>query len=246
MNDGRAGLPGDATAGAIASAVAAIQLLRVARGFNCVFWGIPLTLLLFFNAIRFPFWAAMPLPPYVLGVLVIYGGLILLHAAGRLTPRWAGLLRAGFAALFLHIYFAPFVCWWQRLPHVPFFLVNVICLFLCTMWLLLVINRLAGELACALDDTGFCLETEICGWSLILLLLLPFLAVFLFSLQAALRHQSDLHAELFQLVRLVPRWALALCLVPFALSMAVAWKAKERCLRRLRAGAAPPAEAKSA
>jgi hypothetical protein len=220
------------------------QLLRVARAFACIFWGIPLGLLLFFNALRFYFWSRIPLPPYVIGIVLVYIGTIYLYMAGRITPNWIKRVKRTLFVLFLHVYFAPFVYWWQRVPDNRFFTTNVLGLVFCSLWILLLINQLVGELARALGDRTFRVEASVCGWGVIVLLMVPFLLSVAYAFVAADRHEASLQGLLLFMYRNMPSWLTVLFLLPFTMTMACSWKAKESCLTRLKArgNVSPPAE----
>lgn len=214
--------------------VAAGHLLRLARAFSCVFWGILLGLLLFFNALRFHLWSFVPVPPYVVGVILVYVGAVLMYTTGKLTPRWSGRVRRLLVVLFLQVYFTPFVYWWQRQPTVNYYAVNLLGLLLSGLLVLLLTNQLAEEVALALHDPVFRVEAAVCGWAVILLLLLPFTAASVYAVAAAIRHGADLYSLLLFIGRKVPRGVGFVLILPFTMTMASAWKAKESCLRLLK------------
>ena len=207
-------------------------LLRLARGYACIFWGIPLTLLLYLHRVRLgsPSRGLLQLPGYVLGVVLIYWGLLLLYSVGEISPLWLRRVRRAIASVFLMVYFAPFVYWWQRLPYETFFLINILLLAVCAMWLLMLVNGTIEELAGLRGWHALRNLAEISAWSVIFLMVLPFLALFLTSLASTVRFNGNLFAELAALQRRVPLWAAALPLVPCAATMTAAWRGKEHCL----------------
>jgi hypothetical protein len=230
--------------------ISPVALLRAARGFSCLFWGIPLGLLLFSSrtvgfggAISIRAFSAIRLPTYILAVVVMYIGVIYLSRAGNLTRSWARYARKALFLLFLLMYFAPFFHWWDRMPHETFFTVNVLAFVFCTVWVLYVLNQLAGLAGVALDDDTFYIEAKLCGWSVVLLMLLPFAGIVIYALQASLRFKSSLYTEFSQVYRDLPPWMFPLFLLPFTLTMASTWKAKETCLRGLRRLTATAADA---
>jgi hypothetical protein len=206
--------------------------MRIARGFTGIFWGMLLGLLLFSKALRLQ-WNHIPIPSYILGVLLVFAGMLSLHTVSSLPGSWRRHVRMALVVLLLHAYFAPFVYWWQQIPDVSYFMLNVMILLFCSMWLLLLLNQLVLELSRALENNSLRMEAELCGWSVVFLLLLPYVFFVVYPTVAALRHDSSVFFELAQLIQRLPRWLLILSLLPFTLTMAVCWKTKEYCLSRL-------------
>ncbi len=212
--------------------VAPHDLMRIARGFTAVFWGLLLGLLLFSNAVSLH-WSRVPVPSYILGVVLIFVGMLTLHSVSPFTRSWRKHVRTSLLVLLLHVYFAPFVYWWQRVPDVSYFLLNVMMMLFCSMWLLLLLNQLVLELSHTLGNDSLQLEAELCGWSVVILLLIPYVFFVVYPLLAAVRYHSSVFVELVQLMHRLPRWVLIFSLLPFTLTLAVCWKTKEYCFRTL-------------
>jgi hypothetical protein len=106
----------------------------------------------------------------------------------------------------------------------------------CLVCLLLLVNRLAEEVARVLGDTTFVAESRLCGWAVILLMVMPLMLYIAYAVQASARYSTHLYTEVAGLTREVPRWVHALFLLPFTLTMAISWKAQERSQARLREG----------
>jgi hypothetical protein len=225
--------PDSSTLKAVTSdAVTPHDLMRIARGFTAVFWGMLLGLLLFSNAVSLH-WNRVPIPSYTLGVVLVFIGMLTLHTVTPFTRSWRKHVRTSLFVLLLHIYFAPFVYWWHRMPDVSYFLLNVMTLLFCSVWLLLLLNQLVLELSHTLDNDSLRLEAELCGWSVVILLLIPYVFFVVYPLLAAMRHHSSVFVELVQLMQRLPRWVLVFSLLPFTLTLAVCWKTKEHCFRTL-------------
>ncbi len=208
---------------------------RAMRGFSCVFWGIPLAILLFAGAIdvRLPFTARAP--AYVFGVFLVYCGVVYFQRAPLPGARWHSLVRELLFVLLIEVYLSPFVFWWKHMPHVPYYVANLIILMLCTAWGLFILNQLAGEIARLLHDRLLLVEAQVSAWLALALMLAPTGYALIQSATAA-RHFG---IALAPGEAIAPRygfgWLYAVGLVPFALTMMMAWKAKERCLRALQA-----------
>ena len=210
-------------------------LIRVARGFSCIFWGIPLSLLLFSGALDIRLFSFVRMPAYVFGIFVAYIGTVFLQRAGPLSDMWTRRVRQLLFLLLVEVYLAPFVYWWRQMPHVPYFTANMAALVICTTWVLFVINRLAGEVCKLLRDRTFLIETQVASWLAVVFMLTPVAYALYTALRAVLRPDGDFF---FVLER--PLWIYALALLPFTITMAVSWKMKERCLQVLKMSAKVP------
>jgi hypothetical protein len=209
-------------------------LVRVARGFSCIFWGIPLSLLLFSGALDIRLFLFVRIPAYVIGVFVAYIGTVFLQRAGALSDMWTRRVRQLLFLLVVEIYLSPFVYWWRRMPNVPYFSANMAALVICTTWSLFAVNRLAGEACRLLRDSAFLVETRVAGWLVVGFMLTPLAH----ALYTAIRAIVGPEGEFFVLE--LPLWIYALVLLPFTITMAVSWKIKERCLQVLKMSAKVP------
>jgi hypothetical protein len=216
-------------------------LIRAARGFSCIFWGIPLGLLLFSGALDVRVFPRLRMPAYVFGVFVIYCGLMFLQRTGPLSAHWARRVREAMFVLLIQVYLAPFVFWWKQMPHMPYYIANLLGLLLCTALGLFLVNLLAGELGRALHDRAFLVESRVSAWVSALFMLIPVLGSVLDSIHATLQFEAILNLDLAGSSFVLPRWVYALSLLPFTLTMAIAWKAKERCLLVLKTSYHVPA-----
>ena len=210
-------------------------LIRVARGFSCIFWGIPLSLLLFSGALDLRLFTFVRMPAYVVGIFLLYIGTVLLQRAGGLSDMWTRRVRQLLFLILVEVYLAPFVYWWRQMPHVTYFTANMAALVICTTWGLFAVNRLAGEVSKLLRDNTFFIETQIAGWLAVLFMLTPLVHALYTAIRAVLRPDGN-----FFFVLELPLWIYALTLLPFTITMAVAWKTKERCIQVLKMSAKVP------
>jgi len=214
-----------------------VQLVRVARGFSCLFWGLPATLFLLSGVVHLQAFAFIRLPPYVMGTLILFCGVIMFHRAGAVTPRWPGYVRQTIFLVILQVYFAPFYQWWNGMQYETFLLLNVAALLGCAIWALYLFNQLAGLLGIALGDDTFYIEARLCGLAVMALMLLPLLGAGLYGLLGWVRFDSSLYSELSHVRRQIQPWLYGLFLLPFVLTVATAWKAKQLAFRHLSRGA---------
>jgi hypothetical protein len=218
-----------------------MSLVRAARGFSCMFWGIPLGLLLFSShtagfsgAISIGLMKYFRLPAYTLAVLVMFFGAINLYRANIRTRSWPVLVRLLVVSILLQLYFAPFYHWWDRHPYEDLFMLNVIGLLLSTTWCLYLINQVAALAGLAGDEDTFYIEAKLCAWSVLVLMALPIGGSSAYAIVQTFRFDTSVFSELTQLSQGLHTWAYALLLLPFTLTMASCWKAKETCLLGLR------------
>ena len=213
----------------------ASAIVRAMRGFAFIFWGLPLTLLLYFRALDIRTMDGLRLPSYILGMGIIYVGFVLvLHCAVQ-SAHWKRYARHGLVSSFLLIYLGPFVYWYRYIPRVgAHYMINSLLLITCIIWLLFTINWLASELGHLVGDDSLKLESRLFGWSVGLMMLVPLLITFVFGYVMAVRYESSLITEIRVVRHDSPAWIQILFLLPISLTMMSAWKGKERCLQILR------------
>ena len=205
------------------------RLLRVSRGFSCLFWSLPLL------STAHALVLASFLPPrWLLGLqpvcfLPLICGLWLLRASGPLTPRWS--IRIGRISLLAltAIYLGPFVVWWTLVPLRLYFAVNTGLHYLVTIALLAALNGLAAECARGLGDAPLKREA-LAGLGMALLLSICTVGALMVLFQRAGLLAAGVPAVLSQLAQL-PGEARALFLLPYAMTAYVMWRAKETGFR---------------
>lgn len=204
-------------------------LLQVARGFTCMFWGIPASLLFMVGAVQLDFAFPFRLPTYFFGVLILYAGFFFLYRGAYSKPRWNRLAISGLLLSFAMVYFTPFFYWWKQSPFTPFFLLNMMALLAVCAGVLFTVNRLSAEIGRLLDDPVLWMEARMAAW-VSLLILVPILVVAIgFALQAGRWGDATWIADYLQQRRHPPTWIYLCFILPVALTMTSAWKAKERC-----------------
>lgn len=204
-------------------------LLQIARGFTCMFWGIPASLLFMVGAIQLDFAFPFRLPTYFFGVLILYTGFFFIYRGAPRLPQWNRLAIAGLLLSFGMVYFTPFFYWWKQSPFTPFFLLNMMALLMVCTGVLFTVNRLSAETGRLLDDPVLMTEARISAW-LALLVLIPMVVVSLgFAVHLQTGSDAGWIADYFQQRRQAPTWVYLCFILPVALTMTSAWKAKECC-----------------
>lgn len=204
---------------------------RAARGFSCIFWGILLCLLLYSGFLVIRTSTFRPTSPELPGLLLVVVGGFMLLSSGTLSVSWSHATRRVVVASLCVLAFAPFLEWWRRMPHLSMFSANVLALMLSILWLLIEIHRLAGETGKMTGNPTLRVESNLCLWSTVLLYGIPLIAIIARSSPSLFEMQAGNYV-LPVLLLSWPRWIHVAMLAPFLLAMAIAWEAKEVCLRQ--------------
>jgi uncharacterized membrane protein len=115
-----------------------------------------------------------------------------------------------------------------------YFIANMLCFALFAMWLLVLAAR-AAELAAEMMHYAFLIrEAQAAGWTILLLLVMPTLALFSAAFIAMLRYRTSLYVELLHLIRRMPLWIIVAGLIPISMTVTCTWKASRAGMRRLR------------
>lgn len=212
------------------------RLLRVARGFSCLFWSLPLL------SVAQAFALASFLPArWMFGLLLacflpLVGGLWMLRTGGDPTPQWGAKIGRVSRLTFVAIFLCPFPVWWRLAPAQLFFAVNAAVQYVVMIGLLAGLNRLAGEWARGLGDTPLRRESQ-AGWIMVLWLSGCTVGALAWLFHRAGVLEAGTPTVLAQLAEL-PSEARTLFLLPYAMTAYVMWRAKETGFRR--AGSAAP------
>ncbi len=206
----------------------------MARGFGRLFWGIPITLMLFIGLMVIHMHPSIRIPPYLIGSLLNAWGAVALLAAKPSFPSWSRTAKLLAASAFLQIYLAPFALWWRSAPHNLYLTLHVCGVVLATVALLFLCIRLSVKLATGLGLKHFALECRLCSLAVIGLVAGPILYVTLGALEATLAYETSFVLEVREFIRdEVPLWLSAALVATFAISMTTAWKSKEICLHAI-------------
>jgi hypothetical protein len=224
-----------ATASAAAAPCEPACLLRISRGFSCLFWSLPLLsaaqalALAAFLPVRGLF--GLLLLPF----LPLACGLWMLRAGAGLTPRWEARLGGVALLALVGAYLCPFLAWWSLAPTRLYFAVNVGAHYVAMIGLLAGLNRLAGECARGLGDAALRREA-LAGLGMVLWLSVCTVGALAWLFHRAGLLEAGAPTVLAQLAAL-PREARYLFLLPYAMTAYVMWRAKETGFRRAVAAA---------
>lgn len=207
------------------------RLLRLSRGFSCLFWAMPVL----------SFAHAAGLTPvldvrWTLGILLggflpLLWGLWRLRMGGGTTPGWIRRIRRVTLLAVATMYLSPFLAWWSAAPAQAYFAVNAAAHYLAMIVLLAGLNRLAGEAGSGVGDAGLQREAK-AGLGMVLWLsgcTVAALAWMYFRAGVLEAGWPTVAAHLSQL----PREARTLFLLPYAMTAYVMWRAKESALHRM-------------
>ncbi len=210
-------------------------LLRMSRGFSCLFWSMPLL-----AAVHAGFWIVQLPLRWVLGAwlacfLPLVCGLWMLRADETPPRNWESSLRSASRWVLIAICLCPFLVWWKASPLNFYFAGNAAAYLLAMIILLTQLNRLAGAFATGLGDVPLRRESR-AGWIMVV-----WLSVCTIGALVWLFHRSGIldagaSTVLAQLSEL-PHEARTLFLLPYAMTAYVMWRAKETGFRRASAPA---------
>lgn len=220
----------------VAPALDSARLLRMSRGFSCLFWSLPLLSAAHALALMGlvpPRWTAGAL---LAGYLPLACGLWMLRAAGGLTPNWGRRIGRVVLLAFIAAGLSPFLAWWSVAPTRIYFGANAAAHYVALIALLTGLNRLAGESARGLGDLSLRRESQ-AGVVMVLWLSGGTVGALAWLFQRAGVLEAGLPTVLAQLADL-PSEARTLFLLPYAMTAYVVWRAKETGFRGA-VGAAP-------
>lgn len=209
-----------------------IHFINLVKGFSRVFWGLALTAILLLSQVKIELFSGLRLPAFFIGTWLHCWGLLTLWRAGQISSRWRLLLSSAIFLTLLEVYFFPFVRWWNMMPYVSFFTFNVGALATAVILSLYLSNIIAADLFNHLSLRGERLEARIYAGAIIGFMAVPLLVVAAFSGISAFRYQTMFIDELIGAVHCVPLWLYIVVTIPYSLTLAVLWKARDRSFRQ--------------
>jgi hypothetical protein len=210
------------------------RLGQLVRGLSALFWGLPLTLLVYFQTARTDFFDMLGhiaiLPPLLVSSLLLYG----LAQIGQFQKQeriWSSTVEQARLFAIVNLGLSPFLHWWHRLQFVPLYNFAVILLATSSLLFLFILNRVLDRLAAMLPDETLRLETKLFTTfnrrvlvAIPVLLLVYFALGFISPMPEFLKiildrtDGADSHG-LWLMIFLI--------LMPLAMTMALIWKIKE-------------------
>lgn len=205
-----------------------LDYIVLTRGFSRVFWGLALTAVLLLSHARIEIFSGVHLPTFLLGTIIHFWGLLTLWRAGAVSASWRARLGLAMVLVLLEIYFIPFVRWWNAMPYVSFFTINVGVMALAAILLLYLTNLIAADLFRRLAMKGERLEARLYAGSVVLFVAVPLSVAIAFAIISAHRYETIFLDELFEAVHCFPVWLYVIVTIPYSLTLAILWKARDR------------------
>ena len=214
-----------------------VSLRRLARGLSCLFWGLPLTLLVSVHGEQTDLLRRMGIAPPLLVTALLLFGTWQLNSFQRQERIWiAAQGRAQLLALF-NFGLSPFLYWGSQVPGNEYFARDALLFNLGGLLFLITVNTLLERLGAMLPDETLRAETRlftaINRW---LVLVLLALAVFCFI---AFR-SPDISSRIPHVLELIAQnrmvFTLPFILIALAMTMALLWKTKETILESVFGG----------
>ena len=208
------------------------QLMRslghLVRGLSCLFWGLPVTLIVCFHTVRLDtIHTYGVIPPLVCTGLLVYG-LWIIGDSQRQERVWRNALdRARLLGLML-CGLSPFLYWLNRIPTNEFFLTAVLLFGLVSITFLVSLNLMLRRLAAMLPDESLRVETrQFTQFNLNLLFITLLFGIVALALQQT-PHLPKMVGVILEILERASFWFLVLLvLLPLAMTMALIWKTKE-------------------
>jgi hypothetical protein len=215
--------------------VPARDYVRLAQGFYFIFWGLLLTVLTGAQLLM-----PIDMPPFAesflgVGVLATLLGSWRLYQVRSLGKSWHQRIRQAFAMAMLMTYFCLFFYWWRRVPMSTYLLGNVLAFAATGIVYVIAFNRVVAVLASALGRKDMVFESRMFGSGNIGLLLLPFACIIAYIIGMAVLQHSDPVSELRFLLGRANLLVIVVLLLPFSLTLSLAWSCKDAVLRQLSA-----------
>jgi hypothetical protein len=206
---------------------------KVVRGLSALFWGLPLTLLVYMLTARtdlFSLGHFAILPPVLVSALLLYG-LSQIAQFQQQERIWHSTVERARLFGIVNLGLSPFLYWWHRLPYIQLYFVAVLLLAVSSLTFLFILNRVLERLAAMLPDETLRLETKLfTTFNRRVLLTIPALL----ALYIALYFISPLPEFVKIILNRVDQtdsqglWLIIfLILMPLAMTMALIWKIKE-------------------
>src|SRR4051794_27932197 len=135
------------------------SLGRLVRGLSALFWGLPMALVISVYVATNE-WAQLPhlFAPVIIAGLLFYG-LHLLSDFQKSERTWREALDRTKLLALVNLGLSPFVYWYNRVPHIPFFSAAVFLLMLTGLLFLFNLNHVLQRLSAMLPDETLRAET---------------------------------------------------------------------------------------
>lgn len=204
---------------------------KLVRGLASLFWGLPLTLLVYVQTARTELFDALGffaiVPALLVSGMLLYGLAQLGHFQKQ-ERIWRNTLERARLFGLVNLGLAPFLHWWHRLPFVEVYNLAVMVLAASCLLFIFILNRVLDRLAAMLPDETLRLETKLfTTFNRRVLIIIPILFIVAFGLRF-IPNLPPLLRYLMERETPQAAWLIIfLILMPLAMTMALIWKIKE-------------------
>ncbi len=204
------------------------SLGKLVRGLSCLFWGLPITLVVCFHTVRLDSIRTYGVvPPLACNGLLLYG-LWIMGDFQRQERVWRNALDLARVLALILCGLSPFLYWLNRVPANVFFLNVVIGLALVAVLFIASLNLVLRRLGAMLPDETLRVETRQFTWFNLNLLLLTLIIGSVAAVLHQLPHLPRALGVVAEVLDQASFWFLVvLVLLPLAMTMALIWKTKE-------------------
>lgn len=216
-----------------ASPPAPADLLRAARGFSALFWGLIASFAGFAGFLKLPFGWLDRVPPHTPGVVLLLAGSLWLLRATGFPARWRDGVRILTISILTLACLLPILHWWDVIPHAGFLAFNTVLVAGALLTFAISAHRIGISTGHVLSDAVLVAEGRICAWLAAALLVV---SIALSGVRAAwvLPHVGFGWDVILAAMAAIMRPTILLStLLPMIPTMAMLWESKERCLARL-------------
>ncbi len=207
------------------------SLARLVRGLSALFWGIPLTLVVYVQTARTNWLDAlgwMAALPAVIVTGILFYGLSQLHYFQKQERVWIRSLDRAQILVFINLGLSPFLYWWNKMPSQTLFTTAVTVLAFSSIFFLYHLNHALQRLTAMLPDETLRLETRLfTTLNRYILACIPVVVATYFLLVRFETLPSSLLPLLAHFEGYALWLLLFLLLMPLAMTMALIWKIKE-------------------
>jgi hypothetical protein len=202
---------------------------RVVRGLSCLFWGLPVALIVCVQAAKTEWLLSFGVLPSLTATGLLLYGLLQLGGFQRQERVWRSALDRAQLLGVLTTGMSPFLYWWNRVPAQPFFTAVVALLSVTGLIYLGQLNMVLLRLGAMLPDETLRHETR--QFTALNRIILCFALVLTLAYWFVSASGFEPSLTLGLLVAYVERFGLWLLvgfvLLPLAMTMALLWKTKE-------------------
>ena len=211
------------------------DLVRLAQGFYFIFWGLLLAVVMSTQLLVTLELFAVAELLLAAGVLATLVGSWRLYQARSVGQDWRK--RAGWTLVLamLMTYFCVFFYMWRHMPANVYLLANALAFLGSSIIYMILLSRAVAALATVLGRRELLLESRLFSASNVGFLLVPFAGTLIYvGIMSKLR-QSDVLFEFQYLLARSNLIVVILLLLPFSLTLSLAWVAKDATLKELAA-----------